>query len=416
MGDPRQVIDRHRLDNGLELAVLPDPRSPAVAINLSFIVGSVDEDPHATGFAHLFEHLMFQGSAQVAPGEHMATIESLGGSINAYTSSDRTVYHETVPPGALELALWLEADRMRSLDISRTNLDAQRDVVAQEKAQRYDNRPYGNLLELLVAQHFPASHPYGHLPIGSMAHLAGADLADVTAFHQRWYRPSNAKLVICGGVTTRSAVALVERHFGDIEDVAVPERGVLPDPEPRPTRRVVRGQVPHPLVFTSWLAPRADEPRHLALDLGLGILGDGQASRLHRRLVKERAVAQEIHAFLLGHLRGPSLAVLQARPADGTVPDDLAAAVEAELGSFDGPDVQELERARARAERDWLEELSTVAGRASAAADAWLTHGDPERMNSHLDEVAAIHEQDIAAAVTARTGVGLLQYLPEEPK
>lgn len=416
MGDPHQVIDRHRLDNGLELAVMPDPRSPAVAINLSFVVGSVDEDPHATGFAHLFEHLMFQGSAQVAPGEHMATIESLGGSINAYTSSDRTVYHETVPPGALELALWLEADRMRSLDISRTNLDAQRDVVAQEKAQRYDNRPYGDLLELLVAQHFPASHPYGHLPIGSMAHLAEADLADVTAFHERWYRPSNAKLVICGGVTTRAAVDLVERHFGDIEDVAVPERGALPDPEPRPTRQVVRGQVPHPLVFTSWLGPRADEPSHLALDLGLGILGDGQASRLHRRLVKERAVAQETHTFLLSNLRGASLAVIQARPAEGKDPDEVTAALEEELVSFNGPDAQELDRARARAERDWLEELATVAGRAAVAADAWLTHGDPERMNSHLDEVSAIREQDIAEAVAARTGAGLLHYLPEESK
>lgn len=414
MGEHRHLIARHRLDNGLELAVLPDPRSPAVAVNLTFQVGSVDEDLGATGFAHLFEHLMFQGSAEVAPGEHMATIEALGGTVNAYTSSDRTVYHETVPPGALELVLWLEADRMRSLDISPTNLDAQRDVVSQEKAQRYDNRPYGDLLEALVAQHFPPGHPYGHLPIGDMSHLARAGLDDVTAFHRRWYRPSNARLVICGAVTVPRAIDLVERHFAGIADQPVPTRGAVADPTPRGQHRVLRGRVPHPLVHLSWLAPAADSREFLALELGLSVLTEGHASRLHRRLVKEAMIAQEVHGFLIGHLRGSSLAALQARPADGVSPDHLARVLAEELADFRGPDPLELARSLAKAERDWLEELATVEGRAAAAADAWLTHGDPDRINDHLAELSGITAEDIARAVARHTPTGLLHYLPEE--
>lgn len=410
----RHVIERHQLAGGLELAVIPDPTSPAVALNLTFQVGAVDEDPGATGFAHLFEHLMFQGSAEVAPGEHMATIEALGGTVNAYTSSDRTVYHETVPPGALELVLWLEADRMRSLDISQTNLDAQRDVVAQEKAQRYDNRPYGDLLEALIAQHFPADHPYGHLPIGSMAHLAEASLADVTAFHRRWYRPSNARLVLAGALTLPEAVRLVERHFGSISDAPLPPRSHPATPLPRAKHRVRRGRVPHPLVHTSWLAPPAGDPDFLALELGLSVLTEGHASRLHRRLVKETRVAQEVHGVLIGHLRGASLAAIQARPAEGVPPEDLASAIEAELADWAGPEHEELERARAKAERDWLEELSTVEGRAAAAADAWLTHGDPESMNTHLERLATVSGEDIAKVFSERTDVGVLHYLPEE--
>ncbi|MDO5067511.1 MAG: pitrilysin family protein [Propionibacteriaceae bacterium] len=410
----RHVIERHRLGCGLELAVLPDPSSPAVAVNLTFHVGSVDEDPRATGFAHLFEHLMFQGSAEVAPGEHMATIEALGGTVNAYTSSDRTVYHETVPPGALELVLWLEADRMRSLDISQTNLDAQREVVAQEKAQRYDNRPYGDLLDALVTQHFPADHPYGHLPIGSMAHLEEATLTDVTAFHRRWYRPSNARLVLAGAVDPALAIDLVERHFGNIDDAPIPARPSLADPWQPPEPRVLRGRVPHPLVHTSWLAPPAGRRDFLALELGLAVLTEGHASRLHRRLVKETGLAQEVHGFLIGHLRSASLAVIQARPSEGIPADELEQALAAELAAFTGPEPKELARARAKAERDWLEELAGVEGRAAAAADAWLVHGDPEHMNTHLAELSTISGEDIAHVLTLGDRPAALHYLPEE--
>ncbi|NLA30139.1 MAG: insulinase family protein, partial [Propionibacterium sp.] len=172
-------VDDITLDNGLRVLTNPDPMAPGVAVNLWYRVGSADERPGATGFAHLFEHLMFAGSAHVASGEHLATIQSVGGSANATTSFDRTNYFETVGPQALELALWLEADRMGSLDVDEQNLQTQRDVVKEEKRQRYDNVPYGDQLELLLRLNFPENHPYAHPAIGSMADLDAATLNDV---------------------------------------------------------------------------------------------------------------------------------------------------------------------------------------------------------------------------------------------
>ncbi|MGI5951992.1 MAG: M16 family metallopeptidase, partial [Brooklawnia sp.] len=198
--DLHYAVDDSRLDNGLRVLVNPDPQAPGVAVNLWYRVGSADEPEGATGFAHLFEHLMFAGSANVASGEHLATVQAVGGSANATTSFDRTNYFETLGPEALELALWLEADRMASLNVDQVNLDTQREVVKEEKRQRYDNVPYGDMLELLLQLNFPAGHPYDHPAIGSMADLDAATLADVQQFYQRWYQPSGAVLTLSGPI------------------------------------------------------------------------------------------------------------------------------------------------------------------------------------------------------------------------
>ncbi len=406
---------RHRLANGLNVAILPDPGSPAVALNLSFQVGSVDEVPGRTGFAHLFEHLMFQGSDQVAPGEHLASIESVGGAANAYTSSDRTVYHETVPAGAFELALWLEADRLRSLAVTQANLDAQRGVVVQEKAQRYDNRPYGDMLEALVAQHFGQQHPYGHIPIGSLADLHAASLDDVTAFHRRWYRPSQAHLVIVGAVDPETAIAMVEQHFADLEDAPSPDRGsITHEALPGGTRELIR-EVPHPLVHRSWLAPAADQRDHLALELGVAVLTQGHASRLHHSLVKDQGVAREVHAIILPHMRANSIASIMVRPADGIDTQTVLGHLDQALAAFTGPLGNELERAKAQYERDWLEQLATVEDRAEAVGQLWFTHGDPTAINTWLDELASITPEDVARVISSRPGESQLHYLPRNP-
>jgi len=401
------------LGNGLELALLPDPHAPAVAVNLSFQVGSVDETPGRTGFAHLFEHLMFQGSSRVAPGEHMSVIEASGGNVNAFTSTDRTVYHECVPVGALELVLWLEADRLRSLAVTQENLDAQRDVVAQEKRQRYDNRPYGDLLAGLVGQHFGSGHPYGHLPIGSMADLAAASLAEVTAFHSRWYRPSHAKLVVCGALDPDETINLVERYFGDLEDLSPPPRKAITESTLPGGNITVTGEVPHPLVYCSWQAPAAGTPGLMALELGLSVLSDGHASRLHRRLVRERGIAHEVHGTLLGHLRSPSIASLSARPADGVDTRELAEAILEELADMEAPSEQELERAKAQYERGWLLELAAVEDRAEATADTWTTMGDPALINNRLADLAAVTSDDVFRVLTNRPSSSQLHYLPK---
>ncbi len=406
------------LDNGLQVCVSPDLNAPAVSVNLWFEVGSRDEAPGRTGFAHLFEHLMFEGSHNVAPGEHMALLEAHGGSVNATTSTDRTNYFNTVPAGALELTLWLEADRLTSLNISAENFDAQRRVVKEEKRQRYDNQPYGDVLELLTAQHFPASHPYGHLPIGSMVDLDAAGIEDVQAFFDKWYHPGNARLVVCGNVSVPQALTLVDRHFGSIPARAAASRQASTVQPGSGSSTTAHRDVPHPLGYLSWLAPRVDDPLWLPTELTLAILADGHPSRLHRELVRNRGIAREVHATALGHLRDASVACLLARPSEGTSTQDLLEAVHPVISGLaeTGPTEDELARAVAQYERDWLVELATVESRADAIQDAWLTHSRPEAVNERKAELESVSAHDIrrAAGLLARETASGLHYLPEE--
>lgn len=405
------------LGNGLQVCVSEDPNAPAVSVNLWIEVGSRDETPGRTGFAHLFEHLMFEGSRHVEPGEHMALVEAHGGSVNATTSSDRTNYFNTVPPGALDLVLWMEADRLTSLDISPENFDAQRRVVKEEKRQRYDNQPYGDVLELLVAQHFPPGHPYAHLPIGSMADLDAAGIADVQAFFDHWYHPGNIRLVICGNVTARDALALVDKHFGSLTwrpAAARREPDVAPVSGKRST--VVR-DVPHPIGYLSWLAPPAGDEAWPAIELALAILADGHPSRLHRELVREGGLAREVHGTALPHLHDASVACLLARPSDGTSTHALLEHVHRVIAALarTGPTDDELARAVAQHERDWLMELSSMESRADAIQDAWLTFGRPESVNERLGMVDAVTADDIsrAAGLLSPESASELHYLPE---
>lgn len=429
MPSERHVDELHyelaqaRLSNGLEVAVQHDPGAPGQAVNLYYEVGSADEEPDRTGFAHLFEHLMFQGSAQVASGEHMALIEALGGTVNATTSADRTNYFQTVPADALDLVLWLEADRLASLAITAENFEAQRQVVKEERRQRYDNQPYGDLLELLTAQHFPADHPYGHLPIGSMAHLDEATLDDVATFFASWYRPSNARLVLCGPVPADEAFDLAERRFGQLPR--------LPKPAPlssdwsgrlvAPQVTEVTRSVPHSIAYLSWTVPPAAHPDHAALDLAASVLADGHASRLHRALVKESDTATEVHLSTLPHRRAESVLAASVRPSENSGVAEVSARLLDELVAFTetGPTEEELLRAQAQYERDWLWELATTSGRADLINEQWLVHGDPATVNTHLSDVLALTPDDlarVAARYLVPATVHQLHYLSGESR
>lgn len=411
-----------RLDNGLQVVVAPDPDAPGVAVNLWVEVGSADEAPGRTGFAHLFEHLMFQGSANLASGEHMATVEALGGTVNATTSTDRTNYFETVPRGALELALWMEADRFSSLAITPENFEAQRQVVKEEKRQRYDNQPYGDLLELLTAQHFPATHPYGHLTIGSMADLDAASLEEVSEFFDAWYRACNVRLVICGPVSPEDALGLARRHFGVLPHLPKPERRAMVErPIAHASTVEVSRAVPHPLAYLSWPAPPASHADQPAIYLALSILADGHSSRLHRALVKHADVAHEVHSASLTHRSAASIAAILGRPAEGVPLEAMSSAILEEVGRLatSGPTAAELTRAVARYESDWLWELATATGRADAINQAWLMHGSPHHINSHLADVLSLTEENVAAAAAlwlAPSSAHRLHYAAEEAR
>lgn len=418
----RYELTQDRLDNGLQVVVAPDPAAPGVAVNLWVEVGSADEAPGRTGFAHLFEHLMFQGSANVASGEHMATVESLGGTVNATTSTDRTNYFETVPRGALDLTLWMEADRFSSLAITPGNFEAQRQVVKEEKRQRYDNQPYGDLLELLTAQHFPADHPYGHLTIGSMTDLDDASPADVAEFFDAWYRADNLRLVLCGPVTAHEGVALAERYFGGLPARTGPRRQQMPErPITDASLVSVRRSVPHSLAYLSWTTPPASHPDQPAIDLALAVLADGHTSRLHRSLVRHGDVAHEVHSASLTHRSAASIATILGRPAEGVSLEAMSAAILDGVArlSADGPSDAELARAVAQYERDWLWELATTSGRADAINEAWLLHGSPHQVNTHLADVLAVTAGDVAAAAArwlAPQSAHQLHYHAEETR
>ncbi len=397
--DLHYAVDDSRLDNGLRVLVNPDPQAPGVAVNLWYRVGSADEPEGATGFAHLFEHLMFAGSANVASGEHLATVQAVGGSANATTSFDRTNYFETLGPEALELALWLEADRMASLNVDQVNLDTQREVVKEEKRQRYDNVPYGDMLELLLQLNFPAGHPYAHPAIGSMADLDAATLADVQQFYQRWYQPSGAVLTLSGPIEIGRGRELAERYFGHLPAESVPANAapqILPVHCDQP-ELVVERDVPRPALHLCWRTPDITAPDRTAIDLLLSLLGGGPSSRLHRDLVRDRELAEGVGGFDFGLARGTSLSVISARPRDGVELDALADPILAALVDIaeHGPSEAELARAKAGFERQWLSALAPVEDRADQLG-YYATHfDDPLRINRELDEIESITTDEI---------------------
>ena len=398
-------IEERTLHNGLRVIASPDHGAPSVAVNLWYDVGSRDEEPGRTGFAHLFEHIMFQGSAHVASGQHIALLQAAGGSVNATTWFDRTNYFETVPTGGLDLALWLEADRMGTLleALNTESLDNQREVVKEERRQRYDNVPYGDAIELLIAQTFPSDHPYGHSTIGSMDDLNAATLADVQAFFRAHYLPNNAVCSVVGDVEPEDAFERVATFFGHLpagEKPAKPSSDPL-TPLPGDHRGETSGVVPAEAVYLSWRLPARGTPAYDALDLAFSILGHGQTSRLHRTMVRSLEHAEATSATTLGLIGGNSFGFAYARARDGVlveqIEDDLI--VEIERMRSEPPTEREVRRAKAQFERHWLHELARVDSRADALSEYATLHGDPELINGRMAEFDALTADDIAAAL-----------------
>jgi predicted Zn-dependent peptidase len=395
------------LDNGLRVVVSPTPGLGVVAVNIWYDVGSRHEEPHRQGFAHLFEHLMFQGSRHVASGEHFALLQGAGANANATTSFDRTNYFEAMPSGVLDLALWLEADRMAYLDdvLTQENFSNQVDVVAQERGQRMDNVPYGTMFERILPLVFDADHPYGHLPIGNMAHLAAATLSDVSAFHARYYMPNNAVLCIVGDIDSDDAFRRAEEYFGHISPGERPER-VIPAPLPavESDRRLDFAEdVPAPAVWFAGRLP-ADAPtgRDLAAAvLAASIVGDGETSRLHRRLVRRDRIALSAGFGVNALIAGNSLGLGSVRAVPGRDLDEVVDTVGDVVRTLaaDGPTDVELEVARAQAERDWLDDMGTAAGRADAISASTLLFDDPEGVNQRLPVLRSITADEVRAAV-----------------
>ena len=394
---PRVPFAQANLANGLRLVLAEDHLAPVVAVNIWYNVGSKNEVAGKTGFAHLFEHVMFQGSRNVAKAEHIALVQAAGGTMNGTTWLDRTNYFETMPSHQLELALWLEADRMGTLldALSQENLDNQREVVKNEKRWSYDNRPYGSWNEKLQAHLFPESHPYHHPTIGSMDDLDAASLDDVKEFFRTWYAPNNAVLSIVGDVEPAEALAWAERYFGAIPaNLNIPGLGDLSLP---PTlggemREIVHDRVPLPRVYFGFRAPPFGDTRLDALEVAGQILAGGKGSRLHRRLVRDEQIAQDVVAFALGFIGGASIAAGWATVRPGVSVDQVEAAYEEELERLgrEAPTDDEMARARALIETDELGALQQVDERADRLSMYATLFDDPDLINRQLERYLAV--------------------------
>ncbi|HET7399896.1 MAG TPA: pitrilysin family protein [Intrasporangium sp.] len=392
------------LDNGLRVIVSEDHTVPTVAVNLWVGVGSRHEAPGRTGFAHLFEHLMFQGSRNVASGEHFSALMEEGGRLNATTWFDRTNYFETVPTGALELALWLEADRHGHLldAVNQENLDNQRDVVKEEKRQRYDNVPYGSALVDLYATAFPEGHPYHHPTIGSMEDLDAATLEDVHAFFRTHYGPNNTVLTLAGDVTPERGFAVAERYLGHLPPIPLAPRPRVPQLPPilGPVRLDRAGDVPNDRLYVAFRLPVDATPAYHACSIAIDVLGGLASSRLTRRLVRRDQTATSVHGWTMGLVDGVSLGALTVDVVAGADADDVEAGLCEELEAFarQGPDAAELESVVADTERSWLSSLSSIEERADHISHHALLTGDPAYVNTFLDQVRAVTPQEVRQA------------------
>ena len=418
------------LPNGLKVIYHVDRSAPVAAVVMWYDVASKHEEPGRTGFAHLFEHLMlFTGSRNVPEGQYFAMLEAAGGragpDLNGTTSADRTNYFAQIPSNALELALWLEADRMATLDdaLSQAKLDNQREVVKNERRQGMDNQPYGLWGQKMLGHMFPAGHIYHHPVIGSLEDLNNADLESVREFFRTYYVPNNAVLVVAGDLDLAEARALVHRYFGPIPAGAAPpplRDAAIPPRLGRTVREVVEdANAPAPAVYVGFRVPNARSERSAAVSTLTTLLAGGRSSPLFSRLVREQQVATNVFAFNFGLVEAEDLLVIGAVGRPGLSPDSLERAVLAEIDRAAALVTQEeLERVKASTRYGFVNQLQTLGGfggRADLLAQGWTFHRDPGWVHRRLRELDAVTVDDLHRLVGDRMGTdnrAILVFVP----
>ncbi len=401
------------LPNGLTVILHQDKSVPIVAVNVWYHVGSANERPGRTGFAHLFEHLMFEGSKHVKEGEFDTLLEAAGGNNNGSTDNDRTNYIIDVPSNALELALFLESDRMGFLldTMSPERVNGQRDVVKNERRESYENRPYGMAFLELTRMLYPPQHPYSWPTIGHMEDLTAASYEDVVEFFKKYYRPDNASLVIAGDIEFDATRKLVEKWFGEIP------RGELVPPLPpvsayltQVNRKTITDQVQLPRLHLAWLTPPAYAPGDAALDVVASILTSGKNSRLYKRLVYDTQMAQSVAAFQQSQALGSSFLIMAtARP--GHTAGEMQKAIDEELERLrrEPPQPRELERAVNEIEASFYRQMERVGGFSGVAEQMngyYFAGGNPDYFAEDLARFKAVAPNDVQAAV--------LKWLPAD--
>jgi zinc protease len=401
------------LANGLTVILHQDRSAPVVALNVWYHVGSANERSGRTGFAHLFEHLMFEGSRNVREGDFDTLLEGAGATSNGSTNSDRTNYYIDLPSNALELALFLESDRMAYLldVVSPALVDGQRDVVKNERRQSYENRPYGMASLEIDRLLWPEGHPYSWPTIGEMADLDAATHDDVTAFFKTYYAPNNASLVIAGDIDLDETERLVEKWFGEI-----PRGPSVPPIAPPPagltgvTRRTLTDQVRLPRLYLGWLTPALHAPGDATLDLLSSVLTNGKNSRLYRRLVYDTQIAQDVAAFQASGRQGSSFQIIAtARP--GHTAEELRQAIDEELDRLrrEPAETREIERGINQIESSFYRRMQRVGGfggKADQLNAYFFAGGGPDWFAEDLARYTSLSASDVQSAV--------VQWLPRD--
>ena len=410
--DPMRVpIDTYRLPNGLFVTLSEDHTAPIATVNLWYHVGSANEREGRTGFAHLFEHMLFQGSEDVGSNEHFDIIQRAGGTLNGSTWLERTNYFETVPSNHLETVLWLEANRMGKLlpAMTQQKLDTQRDVVKNERRWSMDNQPYGTWWERLPALCFPETHPFHHSLIGSMADLDAASLDDVKNFFQTYYTPRNAVLTIAGDFDAAQVRRWVEQYFGPIASGAVPPPTAdmsMPRVFGEWKREKVEDTVMLSRLFMAFLSPVFGSDEYFAASVATAIIGTKKGSRLYKALVRDRQVAASVEAFTYNLTKGSDLLVLDVTARQGVSGEQLEREVAREVDAMvrDGVTPDEVARAVTLIQTAQIAELETSAERADKLSLFATYFGDPSLINEQVERYGRVTPAQVNAFVRERLG------------
>jgi zinc protease len=386
-----------RLANGLRVITVEDHSAPVVAVAVTYNVGSRNEKEGRTGFAHLFEHMMFQGSENVGKSEHFILVYNNGGQMNGTTNEDRTNYFEALPANQIELALFLEADRMRSLAVTQENLDNQRNAVQEERRIGLDNAPYGKSGEIQQALMYD-NFAYKHDTIGSMADLNAASVADVQAFFKMYYAPNNAVLTVVGDFKTADAMAIVKKYFDAIPRQPDPPAVDMTEPEQKAERRTSVDDVLArlPRVAIAYKTVPGNTADFYALQVLANILGGGASSRLNQKLVREKEMVTGASSFAQ-ETRGVGGFYLTATPRPNFKTDDVEAALYAEVARLQKEPIAdwELQKAKSGARRNYINSLQSSLGRANSLGQYTVYYGDPNLINTRIDKVNAVTKDDV---------------------
>jgi predicted Zn-dependent peptidase len=397
---PKVEFSDTTLENGLRVIIVADHFAPVVSTSLTYNTGSRNEKPGRTGFAHLFEHMMFQGSTNVGKGEHMLLVQNYGGTLNGSTNNDQTNYFEELPKNQLDLALFLEADRMRGLNITAANLDNQRNAVQEERRLRVDNEPYGKSSEELESMAYD-NFPYHHSVIGSMEDLNAASLDDVKDFFRVYYAPNNVVLVVVGDVEPRDVLVKVKKYFGDIPRQPAPPavNNTEPDHE-KERRKTLDDQLARlPRYQAAFNIPQGNTPDSFALQVLSGVLSSGRSSRFYQHLVRDKQLAVNVISFAQSR-RGPGLFFVVATPRPGVKVEDLEKAVDEEIEAVkkDGITPQELEKVRTQILRQQIQNRNSSLNLANTIGTYTVYFNDPGLVNTVYGKLSAVTAEQVQQA------------------